>query len=77
MPQQIILAHLQSMQQQLNFLVHKHLSPLDIRRHHIAQSMERLELQNPDSNQNFERELDDEHTARYEDSYQVQMLTGR
>ena len=75
MPQQIILAHLQSMQQQLDFLVHKHLSPLDIRRHHIAQAMERLDIQNPDADLNSEKDLEDEHTARYEDSYQIQMLT--
>ena len=75
MPQQIILAHLQSMQQQLDFLVHKHLSPLDIRRHHIAKAIERLEIQTPHTNQYSEEDLDDEHTARYEDSYQVQMLT--
>jgi hypothetical protein len=74
MTQQIILANLQSMQQQLDYLVHKHLSPLDIRRHHIAQAMERLDIQNPNTHPDSE-DLDDEHTARYEDSYQIQMLT--
>ena len=74
MAQHIILAHLQSMQKQLDFLVHKHLSPLEIRQHHIAQALEQLEIETPSTNQDSTDYLDDEHTNRYEDSYQIQML---
>ena len=72
MPQHILLAHLQSMQQQLDFLVHKHLSPLEIRQHHVQQALERLNIHQPSSEH---PDLDDEHTAIYENAYQIQTLT--
>ena len=71
MPQKIILAHLRSMRQQLNYIVQQHLSPLEIREYFLSQEFEALHIEDLSSDEISE----DEFTARYQDSNRIQMLT--
>ena len=71
MPQQIILAHLRSMRQQLNHIVQQHLTPLEIREYFLAQEFEVLHGEDISA----EEESEDEFTARYQNSHRIEMLT--
>ena len=46
MSHEIFLAHLSSMQKQLDLLVHPHLSPIDLRQYFVAREFELLALSN-------------------------------
>ena len=52
----IILAHLRSMQKQLDFIIHKHLSPLEMRTYFLAGELELLSIADnpPPAQENIE-----------------------